>query len=442
MSFSAEETMNSDARIQRVRAVDIPPPATPMEAPDNPPTNSNGERLTGPSFSLAPANVPMPDDAVGLFSDGTRVFVAREGKGVTRVIGGDAQDFRVRDLVTFPRGLQFTTDGQGRTWFLSAESTLLGYDGQRWQRRAFRELISVEDEEPRDAQALNESVPLALWARGQISAAIARMGTDKLVAFRWSEGAFRPVVTRRVRLARGATIDANWLGVDGQGRFWVGVLVAQGGSSRARGAVLIDGNVPRVAEFYSGARPSRSSASAVSPDNLGSIEFAQSGAAWFSGVEGAVEINAPEARRTATVRVFREPQGMRGDLVNDLVRGPQGYLYVSTPEGFGRWDGRVWDFSVTGASALFPAVAMAGDSAAVYGVGPRGAWVFDDGGGRRIEEVERAGAGALRDVAVDGAGRVWILGDNGLLQFDPSAQRANNTASDENRVEGSGGEGV
>jgi hypothetical protein len=433
MSFSSEETNAASTQIQRVRAVDVPAPMTPVEAPATPPTNSNGERINGPTFSLVPANVAVPDDMVGLFVDGARVFAAREGKGVVRLTGGDAMDFRLRDLVNFPRGLQFAAEGQGRTWFLAPEGVLVGYDGRRWTRKAFREVISVEDEEPRDVQALTESAPLALYARGQVSAIVARSGADKLVVFRWSEGAFRPVATRRIRVPRGASIDANWLAVDGQSRYWVGLVVQQNGGNRARGAVLIDGNLPRVAEFYSGARPRRGSASVACPDNLGTIEFDTAGAAWFSGVEGAVQITASEARRAATVRTFREPQGLRGDLVNDLVRGPQGYLYVSTPEGFGRWDGRAWDFAVTGASSLTPAVAMAGDSGAVYGVGPRGAWVFDDSGGRRLEDIDRAGAGALRDIAVDPSGRVWILGETGLLQFDPAAQQSNGG-------EGAGGE--
>ncbi len=436
MSFTSDEANASAAaaQTQRVRAIDIPSPMTPVEAPTTPPTNSSGERIQGPNFSLAPASVPMPDDAVGIFVDGAKVFAAREGRGVVRVTGGEAQTFATRDLANFPRGLQFTSDGQGRTWFIGPDNVMLGFDGRRWQRRPFRELISVEDEEPRDAQALSESVPLALWSRGQVSAIVARTGADKLVAFRWSEGAFRPVATRRIRLARGVSLDANWLGVDGQGRFWVGLLTVQNGGARQRGAVLIDGNLPRVAEFFQLARPRRGSASAVCPDNLASIDFDSSGAAWFSGVEGAVQITASEARRAGTVRVFREPQGVRGDLVNDLVRGPQGYVYVSTPEGFGRWDGRVWDFAVTGASSLTPAVAMAGDSSSVYGVGPRGAWVFDESGGRRLQEAERAGAGPLRDVAVDGGGRVWMLGEQGIVLFDPASARS------ESSGEGSGGE--
>ncbi|MFO0559388.1 MAG: hypothetical protein U0269_15335 [Polyangiales bacterium] len=439
MSFSADEATAGGAsgagtQIQRVRAIDILPPSTPVEAPTTPPTNSSGERIQGPNFSLAPASVTMPDDAVGIFSDGAKVFVAREGRGVVRVTGGESLTYATRDLANFPRGLQFTSDGQGRTWFIGPDNVMLGFDGRRWIRKAFRDLISLEDEEPRDAQALNEAVPLALWSRGQVSAIIARSGADKLTAFRFSEGAFRPVATRRIRLARGTTLDANWLGVDPQGRFWVGLLTMQNGGARQRGAVLIDGNLPRVAEFYQQARPRRGSASAQCPDNLGSIDFDQSGAAWFSGVEGAVNVSATEARRAATVRVFREPQGVRGDLVNDLVRGPQGYLYVSTPEGFGRWDGRTWDFAVTGASSLTPAVAMAGDSGAVYGVGPRGAWVFDDNGGRRLQEAERAGAGPLRDVAVDGGGRVWMLGEQGIVLFDPAVQRT------ESSGDGSGGE--
>jgi hypothetical protein len=72
---------------------------------------------------------------------------------------------------------------------------------------------------------------------------------------------------------------------------------------------------------------------------------------------------------------------------------------------------------------------MAGDSSHNDGARTRGAWVFDDDGGRRLEEAERAGAGPLRDVAVDGAGRVWMLGEQGLLQFDPAVQRSTTTDS-------------
>ncbi|MDP3275036.1 MAG: hypothetical protein Q8Q09_07550 [Deltaproteobacteria bacterium] len=440
MSFTADEA-TSTAGAGRVRAIDLPPPSTPIEAPTTPPVAENGERIQSPFFSLATANVPMPDDAVGLFVDSGKVYAAREGKGLVRVSGGESVTYALRDLTQWPRGLQCASDGQGRTWFLGPDNVMLGYDGRRWTRKAFRELLSLDEESPQESAALAESVPLALYAQGAVSAAVARVGTDKLVVFRWADGAFQPVATRRIRIARGATLDASFMGVDPQSRFWVGLSVGPSGSARVRGAVLIDGNLPRVTEFHSQARPRRASANATSPDNLASIAFDQAGSAWFSGVEGAVQITATEPRRAATVRVFREPQGVRGDLVNDIVRGPRGYLYVSTPEGFGAWDGRTWDFAVTGARTLFPAVAMAGDNSAVYGVSPRGAWIFDDTGGRRLEDVERGGAGPLRDVMVDPQGRVWFLGDQGLLQFDPSAQSASSATDGSDGTGGTGGTG-
>jgi hypothetical protein len=427
MSFAPESAETAPATAprpaaaqRRVRAVEVAAPMAPIEAPSPP----AAEFAQAPGFSLTANNVAVPSDVSEIFVDATRVWVSREGQGVTRVMGGDPRDFRVKDLTQFPRGLMFATGNDGHTMFLTADNNLLDFDGVHWARKPFHEMLALDEQTPADAAAMAQSVPLALWARGQVSVAVARSAPDKLVIFRWTDGAFEPVATRKIRIARGGVIDASCVAVDGSGRYWIGIGVTANNSTRARGAVLIDGNLPRILEFHQLVRPRRNSASVQTPDNLSSIEFDNNGIPWFAGVEGAVSIAISNARQPAAVRVYREPQGLRGDLVNDIVRGPGGFLYVSTPEGFGSWDGRSWDFHISGTQSLTSAVALAGDSTAIYGVGPRGAWIFDSGGGRMIEGAAQAGAGALRDVAVDGRGRVWMLGDEGLVQFDPAAAQS------------------
>lgn len=430
MSFSADETGSAAqpspvapsraAPARRVRAMEVPEPMAPVEAPSSP----GAELAQAPGFALNAANIAVPPDIDGVYVDGARTWVAREGKGVTRLTGGEVRDFRAKDLVAFPRGLMFAMGANGQTWFLSSHNTLVGYDGRHWTRKPFHELLALDEETPADAAAMAQSVPLALWSRGQVSVAVARSAPDKLVIFRWNDGAFDPVLTRKVRIGRGATIEASCIAVDGNGRYWVGVSITRGNNTRPRGALLIDGNLPRSLEFHQLVRPRRNSASVQAPDNLTSVEFDNNGLPWFSGVEGAITIAVNGPRQPAAVRVYREAQGVRGDLVNDLVRGPSGFLYVSTPEGFGAWDGRSWDFQMTGARQLPPAVALAGDSSAVYGVGHRGAWIYDSGGGRMINGALRSGAGPLTDVAIDGRGRVWMLGEEGLLQFDPAAAQS------------------
>ncbi len=438
MSFGADEAEATPAAQpatratahRRVNAIEVPDPMAPAEAP----TSTAPEFAQAPMFALTPTNVAMPTDSMGIFVDGPRTWVAREGKGVTRVTGGEPRDFRMKDLNRFPRGLMFATGAEGSTWFLSTDNHLLGYDGRSWTRKPFHELLALDEETPSDAAAMAQSVPLALWARGTVSVALARSAPDKLVIFRFNDGAFQPVATRRIRIGRGATLDASCIAVDRNGRYWVGISVTRttpnGPATRTRGAVLIDGNLPRVVEFHQSVRPRATSASVQAPDNLTSLEFDNNGLPWFSGVEGAITIAFTDTRHPATVRVYREQQGLRGDLVNDLVRGPSGFLYASTPEGFGSWDGRTWDFHITGARAMSAAIGLAGDATAVYGIGPRGAWIFDSNGGRPIDGITRAGAGALSDVAVDLQGRVWMLGEEGLLLFDPAAaQREADAAS-------------
>jgi ligand-binding sensor domain-containing protein len=402
------------------RPRNIPPFGQPVDTPDPASVPQDA-----PHFALAPAEgMGSVTDAIALYASGSELFAARPGLGVSRIAGGDAANFRTRDLSVHDRPLALATDTTGAVWVVTDDHGVVRFDGERFGRSRI---------DPDDSV-----VPLMFWSRGPVAAAVARIRPNVIGAYRFADSGWQQVSTRRVDLGGPGQVDARFLALDDRGRFWVGLRVDQNGTMHDRGVVLIDGNLPRPMQFNArvGAH-ARRGRGLRAPDDLAAIDFDNDGTPWFAGVTGATHIIAPEGSNAGQVQTFGEAQGVRGDVVADVARGPGGGVYVATPDGLGRYNGSGWDFALPGASGELRALALATDvDGNLWGAGPRGVWRYD---GRTVTTLARADGlpeHPVNDVAVDGQNRVWLSTEDGITILARGTERQ----AGDDLSESSGGE--
>jgi ligand-binding sensor domain-containing protein len=159
--------------------------------------------------------------------------------------------------------------------------------------------------------------------------------------------------------------------------------------------------------------------SARSPSDVTAVEFEGDGTAWLAGLEGAVRIGA-----NGQVQRFREAEGVRGDLVGDLVKALNNRIFFVTTEGLGTRTVDSFNFAIDGAGAMPRATALAVDNTGnLWGAGPRGAWRYDGTTFTRIGRDVGLPTEEFTDLAVDGRNRVWLATTEGLVLYDQSIRR-------------------
>jgi hypothetical protein len=388
-----------------------PAPRTPPPRPRNIPAYSppieptqGGPSLDAPTFGLyAVSEIAATDDLTGAFGVGPQVFLARNALGISRVAGGPAADFRSHDLAMQHRALSLATDSASQVWLVTDDGSAVRYDGNRFAR------VAVDN----DANV----VPLMFWSRGTNAAAVARVGHNQLRVYRGDGGRWQAVTDRPIDMGGPGTVDVKFLAVDASGRYWVGIRVANEGQTRELGVAVIDNNLPVATQFNSHVAPTGAEQGAVpAPDDLTAIEFDASGTAWFAGLSGCTSIQMPQTPGgSATVHTYNESNGLRGDLVSDIAKGPGDRIFLATTEGLGVRTPQAFDFGIEGSSAAPRAIALAVDvNGSLWGAGPRGAWVYDGQHFRTIGRGNGLASEAFTDVAVDGENRVWFVTDEGI----------------------------
>jgi ligand-binding sensor domain-containing protein len=340
------------------------------------------------------------------------VYLARVGLGVTRVAlraNSETLTYRTHDLALQRRPLSLATDARGNVWLVSEDGGAVRYDGTSFSR-------VLLDDDP-------QLHPLMFWTRGRSGAAVARVGdANVLRAYRLEGNAWRRVADGPVETYGPGTVDVKFLACDERGRFWVGLRVLDGARVRELGVAVLDPQNP-VAVQYNSNIPATGgeNGSRRAPDDITAVDFDREGNAWFAGLDGATRIRADGQE----VRRFQEADGLRGDLVSDLVRATNDRLFFATPEGLGLYDGQAFNFAIEGSSSLPHVTGLAVDATGnLWGAGPRGAWRYDGRGFVRVGRAEGLPSEEFSDIAIDARNRVWFVTQEGLLLFDQSV-RAN-----------------
>lgn len=388
-----------------VRPRELPAPGFPVERP------SGGPTIDAPTYGLVGIAGRVSDDVVRADVSGRDVFVSRVGLGVTRIAthpGQQPVSYRVHDLAMQHRALSLATDNHGNVWMVSEDGGPVRYNGRSFER-------VVLDEDP-------GIHPLLFVTRGRTSVGIARVGDSNVLrGYRLDGATWRRLVEGPVETYGPGTVDARFLSVDSRNRVWVGLRVTvSGGPARDLGVAVLDPDQP-VATQYNGNVPETGgeNGSLRVPSDVSAVEFDREGHPWFAGLSGLTQLDG------TTVRRFREAEGVRGDLVADLVRALNDRIFFATPEGLGSWASNEFTFPVEGSSAQPRATALATDPQGnLWGAGPRGVWKYDGTRFTRFGRAQGLPGEDFNDIAIDAQNRVWLSTTEGLVLYDPAIAAA------------------
>jgi ligand-binding sensor domain-containing protein len=345
---------------------------------------------------------------------GRDLFVARVGLGVSRLAarsGVVAADFRTHDLAMQRRALSIATDARNNVWLVGEDGGPVRYTGAAFSR------VELGDARLH---------PLMFWSRGSTVVSIARVGdTNMLRGFRLDGGTWRRAVEGPVETYGPGTVDAKFLAVDNSGRFWVGLRVLPppgapaSASARELGVAVLSPDSPVATQYnYNVAEGGGENGARRAPSDLTAVDFDNAGNAWFASPDGLVRINAEGVGR------FRESEGVRGDVVNDLARGLGDRLFFCTSEGLGARRNDAFEFPITGSSAMPRPIALAADTSGyLWGAGPRGLWRYDGQNWQRIGRAQGLTQEEFNDLAIDSQNRVWLSTAEGIVLYDPAVRQ-------------------
>jgi hypothetical protein len=148
------------------------------------------------------------------------------------------------------------------------------------------------------------------------------------------DGSFEKVLDRTIELDGGIGDIGSFL-VHTDGSFWFTPLSAKDGLET--GVAVVNEEDPLV--HYHGSKPMPPDVAVTIPSGVSSIELTQGGDIWLGGMEGAVMLD-PDMAPT----VYREPEGLVGDMVTDLAMDGDDVLWALTADGLGWFEDESWHF--------------------------------------------------------------------------------------------------
>jgi hypothetical protein len=356
-----------------------------------------------PALVAQPFAVTIPPGAYRAFQHGSAAFAAIANRGIVALGTTSARPYRSMSLVP-EEDLQVVTDLQSGVW-------VRGRDGDvaKWVDGRLRRLALPAEVAPQ---------ALASGPEGAYLVALVR-GTSTVRVFVASGSGFRALVERTLTLP--TRLDAiPFAGVGNDGRVWLGLRVARedGAGTRMRGAAVIDPRSDAVVYHH---RQAEQGQGLPLADEVSGMTFDGEGNAWFASLSGAVRVETHQAI------TFDESRGVRGDVVTDVVSGA-GNMWVASAEGLGSYADRRFNYAMPAIVREHRPIALAIDArgtlwaAGRYGLleNAGGTWTHFGAAGTDANGRPTPGlpTSELRDVEVDGAGRVWILAAESVMILD------------------------
>lgn len=353
-----------------------------------------------PALVASPLTLALPPGAYRSFQHGDAAFAAIANRGIVALSSTAARPYRSMSLVS-EEDLQVVTDDQSGVW-------VRGRDGDvaKWMDGRLRRLALPDEVVPQT---------LASGPEGAYLVALVR-GTSTVRVFAAQGSGFRSLIERTLSLPT-SLVSIPFAGVGGDGRIWLGLRVARddGAGTRMRGAAVLDPRSEAVTYHF---REAPQGEGLPLPDEVSAMAFDGDGNAWFATLSGAVRVEEHQAI------TFDESRGVRGDVVTDVVAGA-GNMWVASAEGLGSYADRRFDYSMPAIVREHRPLALAVDvrgtlwGAGRYGLleNEGGQWAHldaasTDANGRRVPGLPTR---ELRDVEVDGSGRVWLLAAESVI---------------------------
>ena len=224
---------------------------------------------------------------------------------------------------------------------------------------------------------------------------------------------WQPLYRIALELPPKMTVRASFAALSPAGALWVGLrAVNEDGEEIGDGAVEIDLSNGHAVEHRSTRPSEHASPEALPlPANLTGMFF-DSGSTWYAAIGGISRF------QDGQLRSWSENDGLASELVHGIGRGIGGALWAATSEGLVRWDGKDW--RALGTAALAIRGLATDGKGRVWLATSKGLRAIAPPPGRASAGDAHAGgvdpgdapvvlAGDMRDVVVDRFGRVWAM---------------------------------
>ncbi|MBW2260893.1 MAG: hypothetical protein JRG91_02885 [Deltaproteobacteria bacterium] len=224
------------------------------------------------------------------------------------------------------------------------------------------------------------------------------------------DGSFEKILDRTIDLAGGISDIGGFL-AHTDGSFWFTPISAAEGLEMGVAVAYED----EEEIIYHGSVPQPPDRAVTIPNGVSSIELMQNGDIWLGGMEGAVRLD-PDLAPT----VYREPEGLVGDIVADIAVDGDDLVWVLTADGLGWFEDGRWHFPDASPyrGTVVSCIGVTGDGSLL---------IADEEAVRRKEGDDWNLVIALEDLpgrnvldVTDGAhGRLWIVTDKAIAIGPP-----------------------
>ncbi len=374
---------------------DADPPSKPpvREEPEPlPPTKGPGGEL--PGRGLIHVNTELWSPVTAVAGDGEHVAVGTAGMG-TYVLREEVVVAQIASYGVRPRTpVSSLALSSGEFYYVLENDPRAGVVS----KGSFSSELITQDEHE---QLLAFDVRAG---QGFAMSLVRQFETVRIYSVR-PDGSFEKIQDRAIDLASGIRDIGGFL-AHTDGSFWFTLLSAAEGLEM--GVAVVNEDDEEI--IYHGSVPQPPDRAITIPNGVSSIEMTSSGDIWLGGMEGAVRID-PDLAPT----VYREPEGLVGDMVSDLAVDGDEILWALTADGLGWFEDGSWHFPDTSPyrDTVVSCIGVDGDGALL---------IADEEAVRRKDGDDWNLVIALEDLpgrdvldVTDGAsGRLWIVTDKAI----------------------------
>lgn len=357
---------------------------------------ANRPTIQAPPFRARVLDVELPGRAYRALVRGPDAFLAIANQGVMQLPGDGRPPrfFRTRTLVP-EEDMQIATDGAGTVWTISREGHLAKMVNGRLRR--------VRLPEGYVAQAVANGP-----AGAYLAALKPSVGPNTVQIFSNAGRGWTELAERTLEVPT-ELVGVPFMGVDQDGHVWLAIEIQRetGAGTRVRGAAVVDPGQEAVVYHHRGA--DREAGGLPLPDEISAVDF-DTDNAWFASLSGLVRVGSSQAV------TFGEARGVRGEVVTDAVVG-SGIIWVAAAEGLGSYDRNEFSFAaqpelVQDARPTKLAMDLVGH---LWIASPRGLILHEGEEWLMLDQDDGLPVTELRDVEVDGGGRVWLLAEDRVM---------------------------
>lgn len=345
--------------------------------------------VEAPGFKARVLPQELPGLAYDAFVQDADAYVAIANGGLLHLQGGGAERrLQTRTLVPENGELQLASDPGGVVWTIARGGRLAKFVNDRLRRTNVPGDLVIQAVAPGQQGAY-----LAATVEGEQNAVRIFVNTGN---------GWAPEYTRTLELPT-ELVSIPFMGVAPNGDAWLALNVRRedGGGERMRGVAVVSANREDVIYHHRGA--DREAGGLPLPDEISTIDFDTENA-WFGTLSGLVRVGDDQAV------VFGEARGVRGEVVTDAVVGSD-VIWLTAAEGLGSYDRANFSFAHPANVQSMRPTHVAMDLAGHLWIASRTGLVLHEGEEWIVlDQDDGLPSSEIRDVEVDSAGRVWLLG--------------------------------